>query len=54
MADDLLEQRAIDIGDDFGFRQFWLSPEETNRYRDSLKVHDTKDGEEVRPDLVGK
>jgi hypothetical protein len=36
------------------FREFWLSPDLANRYRDTLKVFDSNDGEEVRPDLVGK
>lgn len=56
VPDELLAQRRLegDIGDEFGFKQYWLSPEEANRYRDTLKVYDSEDGEEVRLDLVGK
>jgi hypothetical protein len=36
------------------FREFWLTREEANRFLDTLKVYDSADGEEVRPDLVGK
>jgi hypothetical protein len=35
------------------FREFWLTPEEANRYRDTLEIIDTNDGEEVQPDLRG-
>jgi hypothetical protein len=34
-------------------REFWLTEEIANRFRDTLKVYD-RDGAEVRPDLVGK
>jgi hypothetical protein len=36
------------------FREFWLSPEVANQYHDTLRVFDSDDGEEVRPDLVRK
>ena len=36
------------------FREFWLTPEEANLYLNTAKVYDSQDGEEVRPDLVGK
>ncbi len=35
------------------FREFWLTPEEANRYRDTLEIIDSNDGEEVQPDLRG-
>ncbi len=35
-------------------REFWLAPEEANRYPDTLRVYDSQYGEVVRPDLVGK
>jgi hypothetical protein len=38
----------------WAFREFWLQPEEANLYIDTLKIYDSDDGEEVRPDLVGK
>lgn len=36
------------------FREFWLTVEEANSYRHTLRVFDSIDGEEIRPDLVGK
>lgn len=36
------------------FREFWLTPEEADRFLPTLKVYDSADGEEVQPDLVGK
>lgn len=36
------------------FREYWLPDTLANEYRDTLKVFDSDDGEEVRPDLVGK
>ena len=36
------------------FREFYLPPEVANQYRHTLKVYDPEDGEEVRPDLVGR
>jgi hypothetical protein len=35
-------------------REFWLRPDDANRYRRSLVVYDTSDMTAVRPDLVGK
>lgn len=34
-------------------REFWLTEEVANRFRDTMKIYD-RDGAEVRPDLVGK
>jgi hypothetical protein len=34
-------------------REFWLTEEVANRFRDTMKVYD-RDGAEVPPDLVGK
>ncbi len=36
------------------FQEYWLSPEWANAYRHTLVVFDSDDGEEVRPDLVGR
>jgi hypothetical protein len=36
------------------FREFGLPPEVANEHRHTLCVFDSKDGEEVRPDLVGR
>jgi hypothetical protein len=36
------------------FREFWLTPDQANQYRDTLVVFDSNDEEEVRLDLVGK
>jgi hypothetical protein len=49
-----LDKEAVYEPSGGDFREFWLSPEEANRYRHTLKVHDFRDGEDVRPDLVGK
>lgn len=56
VPEDVLRQHQLegDIGEEFGFRQFWLTPDEANSYRGTLAVYDSHDGEEVRPDLVGK
>jgi hypothetical protein len=35
------------------FREFRLTPEEANRYRDTLEIIDSNHGEEVQPDLRG-
>jgi len=34
--------------------EVYLSPDDANRFRDSLVVFDSSDGEPVRPDLVGR
>jgi hypothetical protein len=34
-------------------REFWLTEEIANRFRDTMKVYD-REGAEVRPDLVGR
>jgi hypothetical protein len=69
LADDLGDFiLSIQVPDDFAlvreahedppsgwpFREFWLTSEEADLYRDTLKVYDSSDGEEIRPDLVGK
>jgi hypothetical protein len=35
------------------FREFWLTPGEANRYRDTLEIIHSNDGEEPREDLPG-
>jgi hypothetical protein len=32
---------------------FWFTPEEANRYRDTLEIIESNHGEEVQPDLRG-
>ena len=56
VPDEILAKRQLsgDIGDEFGFRQYWLSLEVANSFRDSLVIYDSETEEEVRPDLVGK
>ncbi len=55
---------AIDVPDDFALerevgpshssREFWLTPEEANRFLDTLRVYESEFGGLVPPDLVGK
>jgi hypothetical protein len=56
VPNDLASQREVheDPPGPWPFREVWLAPEEANRYLDTLKVFDSNDGEEVRPDLVGR
>jgi hypothetical protein len=55
---------SIDVPDDFALehevgprhpsREFWLTPQEANRFLDTLRVYESDSGAVVRPDLVGK
>lgn len=54
VPDDLALGREVINELGWPFREFHLAPEEANEYRQTLKVYDSQDGEEVRPDLVGR
>ena len=50
-ADFALER---EVGPHHPSRGFWLTPEEANRFLDSLKVYESEFGGLVPPELVGK
>jgi hypothetical protein len=56
VPDDLsLEHEALyDEPEGWPFREIWLPEDVANRYRDTLKVYDPIDEEEIPLDLVGK
>lgn len=56
MPADVAAQYRITYEDPPGwpFQEYWLDPDVTNAYRHTFVVFDSDDGEEVRPDLMGK